>query len=306
MNNVRLLCHRIGRAGCDAARACWTGIRCLMATRQPSQSRSAFGGDANVLAFVFRRRRDDAKLRWSKRISDGAASCAHSRSRADVSCITKLHIPTISTCCAVALFSPGLAYSQTSIAHSNRELTVARVPHTSDVAQMQWPAEHVIGQRRNFVWSQPIWTIPAIRPAQPPPAPPAPVSAVQSKGDPVSSEPPMMAWARTVYFDFNSSVLSSAAQKLLEGFPTYLSPAKVQIVGHTDAVGTATFNDALGLDRARSVSRWLSASKQIPDGAIELESQGKARPADTNTTAEGRAANRRVTIVTQGTSHADR
>lgn len=89
------------------------------------------------------------------------------------------------------------------------------------------------------------------------------------------------------------ATLSAIADKLpwVEG---------VELVGHTDSVGSADFNEALGLARARSVLAWLEAEGHADEGGITAISAGEREPvaenqfADGSDNPEGRAKNRRV------------
>jgi outer membrane protein OmpA-like peptidoglycan-associated protein len=70
----------------------------------------------------------------------------------------------------------------------------------------------------------------------------------------------------------------------------------VRVVGHTDNVGSAAYNQQLSQDRALAVARVL-----IRDGVsasrISYSGRGYNEPITTNSTATGRAKNRRVEIV---------
>lgn len=70
----------------------------------------------------------------------------------------------------------------------------------------------------------------------------------------------------------------------------------VQVVGHTDNVGTAAFNRQLSLDRASAVARILVA-EGVNGGRVTYAGRGLSEPIATNGTAQGRAMNRRVEIV---------
>ena len=71
---------------------------------------------------------------------------------------------------------------------------------------------------------------------------------------------------------------------------------KAKIVGHTDDVGEAPFNEKLSLDRATSVKALLEA-RGIAADRLSAEGGGKASPIATNSTEDGRARNRRVEFV---------
>ncbi|HEV8547985.1 MAG TPA: OmpA family protein [Polyangiaceae bacterium] len=70
------------------------------------------------------------------------------------------------------------------------------------------------------------------------------------------------------------------------------------VEGHTDAQGSADKNMVLSQDRANSVRSFL-ISQGIPSDKIRAEGIGSARPVAENSTAEGRANNRRVEIVVE-------
>jgi outer membrane protein OmpA-like peptidoglycan-associated protein len=71
------------------------------------------------------------------------------------------------------------------------------------------------------------------------------------------------------------------------------------IEGHTDDVGSDATNRELSLRRAMSVRDYL-ISLGVPSMSFEVEGYGPWRPVADNTSAEGRARNRRVEIVISG------
>ncbi|WP_243465030.1 OmpA family protein [Photorhabdus temperata] len=68
------------------------------------------------------------------------------------------------------------------------------------------------------------------------------------------------------------------------------------ITGHTDATGNAAKNQALSLARAKAVRDWLLQTGELSPACFAVQGDGATRPIATNTTAAGRAANRRVEI----------
>jgi len=72
----------------------------------------------------------------------------------------------------------------------------------------------------------------------------------------------------------------------------------ITIVGHTDNVGEDKENEALGLGRAKSVARILTACG-IAANRISASSKGESEPAADNSTDDGRHQNRRVVITVQ-------
>jgi outer membrane protein OmpA-like peptidoglycan-associated protein len=70
----------------------------------------------------------------------------------------------------------------------------------------------------------------------------------------------------------------------------------VRVVGHTDNVGSALYNTQLSQDRAMAVARVLIANG-TPASRITVSGRGFNEPITSNSTASGRAMNRRVEIV---------
>ena len=68
---------------------------------------------------------------------------------------------------------------------------------------------------------------------------------------------------------------------------------KIEINGHTDNVGTRTYNQKLSQDRAEAVVNYL-LSKKIAKNRMTFKGYAFDEPIDTNDTPEGRAQNRRV------------
>ncbi len=75
---------------------------------------------------------------------------------------------------------------------------------------------------------------------------------------------------------------------------------QLTIVGHTDNVGDAAANQALSQRRAEAVRQALVSGYGVDAARLTAKGMGAAAPVATNTTAEGRAANRRVELVRAG------
>lgn len=102
-----------------------------------------------------------------------------------------------------------------------------------------------------------------------------------------------------VYFDANSSTqVTSASLAVIETLKKVAAawPAvEINVIGHTDSVGSLEANDKFGLERARTVAAILQASN-ISSSSIEATSRGKRElliPTDDNVANE---QNRRVEI----------
>jgi OOP family OmpA-OmpF porin len=74
----------------------------------------------------------------------------------------------------------------------------------------------------------------------------------------------------------------------------------VVAVGHTDSVGTDTYNQKLSIRRAEAVKAYL-VSKGIEANRVYTEGKGESQPIASNKTAAGRLKNRRVEIEVVGT-----
>ncbi|ELY3468154.1 OmpA family protein [Cronobacter universalis] len=70
----------------------------------------------------------------------------------------------------------------------------------------------------------------------------------------------------------------------------------IVVAGHTDDVGDERANQQLSLRRAESVRDWMRDTGDVPESCFAVQGYGESRPAVANTTAQGRALNRRVEI----------
>lgn len=70
----------------------------------------------------------------------------------------------------------------------------------------------------------------------------------------------------------------------------------VEVVGHTDSVGSEVYNLGLSERRGRSVADYLVA-RGVEPARLVVEAMGESEPIASNATAEGRAANRRVELI---------
>jgi len=70
----------------------------------------------------------------------------------------------------------------------------------------------------------------------------------------------------------------------------------IDVIGHTDNVGEASFNQQLSAERAQSVYNIL-ADGDVAPGRMRAFGRGEEEPKDTNLTEQGREQNRRVEII---------
>ena len=107
--------------------------------------------------------------------------------------------------------------------------------------------------------------------------------------------------AGNVLFPLNGSELVPAARLQLSNIARALGATKGQkiaIEGYTDASGSAARNETLSRERAESVMSFL-VGRGLTAADIRAVGLGPASPIASNTSAEGRATNRRVEIVIQ-------
>jgi OmpA-OmpF porin, OOP family len=102
----------------------------------------------------------------------------------------------------------------------------------------------------------------------------------------------------SVHFAFNKASLTPKAKDALDQLLAEIPNTKgylVVVEGDTDSVGSANYNYKLSERRADVVVQYLS-EKNVPAHKIYVIGLGKDKTAAPNTTAEGRAQNRRVDV----------
>ncbi len=81
----------------------------------------------------------------------------------------------------------------------------------------------------------------------------------------------------------------------LVAFASGKNDIKIKLTGHTDNIGSDSFNLTLGIKRAQSVKNFLIKKGVVPE-QIVIDSKGESNPVAPNETENGRRKNRRVTI----------
>jgi OOP family OmpA-OmpF porin len=153
----------------------------------------------------------------------------------------------------------------------------------------------IIGAIAGHLICDPVVPPPALAQAPPPPPPPPP---------PAPTPPPTgtrLATLRGPNFDFNKAEIKPDGRKILDDVVTTMKEnptLRVSVEGHTDSVGSDTYNQALSERRAASVVQYL-VGRGIDAGRMSTRAYGESKPIASNDTAEGRAQNRRVEIIAQ-------
>jgi len=104
-----------------------------------------------------------------------------------------------------------------------------------------------------------------------------------------------------VKFGFDTADLSPEGQAAIDDFAAKIKEQNqnvyVEIQGHTDNVGSAKYNEELGLLRAEAVRRYLNQKHGFPLHRINVISYGETAAVADNGNRQGRAQNRRVALV---------
>lgn len=104
-----------------------------------------------------------------------------------------------------------------------------------------------------------------------------------------------------VLFDFNKASLKPGAREKLSKLAgillAYPGGYRIEIEGHTDAIGSEEYNLKLSQARAESVCEYLKQSSIAADRFLAVRGFGKSKPVANNDTDAGRQVNRRVEII---------
>ncbi len=136
--------------------------------------------------------------------------------------------------------------------------------------------------------------VPVVPPATATPVPVAPVAP------PAATK---ITYAADAFFDFDKAVIKPEGKAKLDDLIGKIQGINLEViiaVGHTDSVGSDTYNQKLSVRRSEAVKAYL-VSKGIEKNRVYTEGKGEKQPVADNKTAEGRAKNRRVEIEVVGT-----
>ena len=102
----------------------------------------------------------------------------------------------------------------------------------------------------------------------------------------------------SVSFDFDSAAIKPAFEPTLNKVADVLARydrTEIVVVGHTDSIGSESYNQRLSEDRAVSVASYLTA-RGVAGRRMQTRGQGEMSPRASNDTPQGQAANRRVEL----------
>ena len=126
----------------------------------------------------------------------------------------------------------------------------------------------------------------------------APVDAQAGRGLDPLNDPNNALAKRSVFFDFDSFVVKSEYQPVVQTHGSFLGTNKqrrVTVEGHTDERGGREYNLALGQKRAEAVKQRLMLLG-VTDAQIETVSFGEEKPRGTGAGEDAWAQNRRADL----------
>lgn len=115
--------------------------------------------------------------------------------------------------------------------------------------------------------------------------------SVQRNGDEI-----ILVMPGNITFDVAKASVKASFSDVLDSIAIVLKEfdeTAIEITGHTDSTGSATFNQTLSEQRADSVKAEL-VRRAVATGRIHSKGMGFREPVASNDTAAGRQANRRV------------
>ena len=105
---------------------------------------------------------------------------------------------------------------------------------------------------------------------------------------------------RDVHFQFDKATLTESDKEVLDKVATRLkgesSTAQLTVTGYTDSVGSDAYNQKLSDRRAHSVVEYLIEQGVPRSSFVSVVGAGESNPVADNSTADGRAQNRRTEI----------
>ncbi len=100
-----------------------------------------------------------------------------------------------------------------------------------------------------------------------------------------------------IYFDFNSAVIKPESYPVLDDAARVLKARpkmRVEISGHTDSIGSDSYNQKLSFQRANSVKQYFVTYHNIDPSRLNAVGYGERQPIADNRTKSGRDLNRRI------------
>jgi OmpA-OmpF porin, OOP family len=134
-----------------------------------------------------------------------------------------------------------------------------------------------------------------VAPTVVPPAP-APVAAPVATPAAPTIDCASIITGVSIGFAVNRAQLTDDGKRALDQTITCLGNATFEVAGHTDSDGSAASNLRLSTARANAVVRYL-VSRNVPATSLSAAGYGETQPIADNSTAGGKAKNRRITFT---------
>ncbi len=103
-----------------------------------------------------------------------------------------------------------------------------------------------------------------------------------------------------ILFDVNSDVIKKESYAVISQFGEAMvnnPDLKIKITGHTDSDGADAANLELSKKRAAAVKMYITENYAVAGSRIQTDGKGETQPVASNTTAAGKAKNRRVEFI---------
>lgn len=127
----------------------------------------------------------------------------------------------------------------------------------------------------------------------------AQIAALSEQGFHQTDEGWELSFTDKLLFDFNVSSLTGSSRNAIQKISAALLKVDIthmRVEGHTDNVGDAAYNNKLSLARANIVADAMAAAG-VPRANIIARGLGMSKPVASNSTKDGQAENRRVSVI---------
>jgi OOP family OmpA-OmpF porin len=105
-----------------------------------------------------------------------------------------------------------------------------------------------------------------------------------------------------IHFDYNKASIASNSYKLLDILADVIKKCPNEIIsieGHTDSIGSKSYNLKLSLNRVNAVKEYL-VKKGVSADRLKVVGHGESKPLVSNMLKTGRAKNRRIEFIVKG------
>jgi OOP family OmpA-OmpF porin len=185
--------------------------------------------------------------------------------------------------CAATLLTPAVVLAQDAKNQGylvdTQNSSIVRAPAAGVcVRTSDWTPARAVEECDPDLIKKPV--PPAPRPATPTPPPPPPAPQPVTPPPPEKPLPQQISFSADALFDFDKAALKTEGKGRLDDLVRTLQGATydvILVIGHTDRIGSAAYNQKLSLRRANAVREYL-VSQGIEQSRISAEGRGKTQP----------------------------